>query len=235
MKYLDQNPAISGAESGEDATQSTELLKSRLNALNDRLRELVASTSALDRSKLEKEKALLLLTLEKDHEAWTVAFPSLEVFLNEQQWELAVETLDILFRADQEQSLAALGQAVWLSVTFPIDAELTVAMLQHIVDETPDDSDGAAVAAATASYVVDLRAQGNQHNDLQFFAMQMMGAVARRHSGIDSQEEFESWIKRLELDHPEKFIIRLRNVVDVMVQDNWWFDRDQIRAQLPVN
>ena len=235
MKYLDNNPAVTGAESGEDATHSTALLESRLHALDDRLRELPTDTSELDRSKLENEKALLLLALEKDDEAWKTAFPLLEIFINEQQWELAVEALDILFRADQEDSLAALGQAVWLAVTFPIDAELTVAMLQHIIDETPDDSDGAAVAAATASYIVDLRAQDHQHKDLQFFAMQMMGAVARRHSGIDGQEDFESWIKRLELDHPDKFIIRLRNVVDIMVQDNWWFDRDELRTQLPVN
>ena len=26
---------------------------------------------------------------------------------------------------------------------------------------------------------------------------------------------------------------RLRNVIDVMVQDEWWIDRDSLRARLP--
>ena len=34
---------------------------------------------------------------------------------------------DILFQADQESSLAALGQGLWMAVTYPIDPELTVA------------------------------------------------------------------------------------------------------------
>ena len=35
-------------------------------------------------------------------------------------------------------------------VTFPIDPEITVHLLSHVIDDTPDDADGAAVAAATA-------------------------------------------------------------------------------------
>ena len=59
--------------------------------------------------------------------------------------------------------------------------------------------------------------------------------MARRHSAVEKQLEFEAWMKRLELDQPEKFLIRLRNVVDVLVQDDWWIDRDAIHAELPVN
>jgi len=35
------------------------------------------------------------------------------------------------------------------------------------------------------------------------------------------------------LNDPDKFLVRLRNVVDVLVQDDWWFDRDALHAQLP--
>jgi hypothetical protein len=38
---------------------------------------------------------------------------------------------------------------------------------------------------------------------------------------------------RLELREPDKFLVRLRNVVDVLVQDDWWFDREALQARLP--
>ncbi|EDN65719.1 conserved hypothetical protein [Beggiatoa sp. PS] len=138
-----------------------------------------------------------------------------------------------MFEAEQPDSLVALGHAVWLAVTFPIDPELTAVMLEHIVDETPDDSDGAAVAAVTAHYIIDLRAKGEDRENLLFFANQLLGTISRRHSNIETQADFEAWFKKLELDSPTDFLGRLAQVINIMVQDNWWVDRDALRAKLP--
>jgi hypothetical protein len=118
-------------------------------------------------------------------------------------------------------------------VTCPIDVELAVELLSHVVDETPDDADGAAVAATTALFLADLRAEGTQRENLTFFTSQMLANVARRHSDVDSQEAFDLWRDRLELREPEKFLVRLRNVIDVLVQDEWWFDREALQERLP--
>ena len=91
------------------------------------------------------------------------------------------------------------------------------------------------MAAVTAHYVVDLRAKGRQRDDLMFFTNNLIGTVARRHSKVESQEAFNYWTEKLELNDPAKFLVRLRNVVDVLVQDQWWFDRDAVRERLPVN
>jgi hypothetical protein len=102
-----------------------------------------------------------------------------------------------------------------------------------VVDDTPDDADGAAVAAATAAFLADLRApEGPDRDRLVFFANQLLGRVARRHGQVADQEAFDQWVRRLELDEPDKFLVRLRNVVDVLVQDDWWIDRDAIQSQL---
>jgi hypothetical protein len=116
-----------------------------------------------------------------------------------------------------------------------VDPELAVALLQHIVEETPPDSDGAAVAAATALYVVDLRAQGGQRDDLFIFTNQLLATVARRHSQSHTQEDFDRWFKDMELDDPARFLPRLGMVLDAIAEDNWWVDRDALRARLPVN
>jgi hypothetical protein len=63
----------------------------------------------------------------------------------------------------------------------------------------------------------------------------MIAAVARRHGNVQEQAQFDFWINKLELSDPAKFLPRLRNVVDVLVQDDWWIDREALTAKLPVN
>lgn len=232
MKYLDPEFDF-GAESAEEAMDSTAALEARLHALRERAAEVPDDADPLERAKLQLDEAELLVELGRGSEAWQIARAAFDTFAGARQWGPAVEACRILFLADQPESLAALGNGVWLAVTFPVEPELTLAMLQHIVDETPDDSDGAAVAAATASYVVDLRAGDEEHGDLSFFAMQLLGSVARRHGDVKNQAEFDAWAKGLELEEPEKFLVRLRNVVDVLAQDDWWVDREALQAQLP--
>ncbi len=222
-----------GAESFDETEVSRAALETRLAALSERLRE--SDDDAPATAELKLQQAQVLLELGRNEAAWKTARSGFETLIAGERWAPAVRACEILFLCERPESLAALGQGVWLAVTFPVDPELTLALLQHIIDQTPDDSDGAAIAAATAAYVVDLRTEGAQHDELRFFAAQMLGSVARRHSGIEEQSEFDAWMKRLELYQPERFLVRLRNVIDVLVQDNWWFDVAQIHAKLPVN
>ncbi len=195
---------------------------------------LDGETNAGKKAGLQLELARDLAALEQGEQAWPVCREAFEWFLAQKDWEQAAECCNILYLSEQEGSLSALGQGVWLAVTYPINTEITVELLHHIIDDTPDDSDGAAVAAATAAFVVDVRSKGHpRREDMLFFTQQMLGKVARRHSDINDQAQFNYWIEKLELDQPDKFLVRLRNIVDVLVQDDWWFDRDALRARIP--
>jgi len=227
MEYLNQSTML-----GENDDPNIE---SQLIALEDRYKELPADVNAVDKAFMELQMARLMIGLDRKEESWLMARKVLDIFLDVQDWEKAVDACDVMFLAEQDASISALGQGIWLSVTYPIDPELTVALLQHVIDETPDDADGAAVAAATAIYITELRAEGKKKDNLLFFANQMLGQVSRRHSDIENQEQFDRWIEKMELNDPAKFLIRLRNVVDVLVQDDWWFDRDALQQALPVN
>ena len=209
-------------------------LEGELVELRQQLERLPENASPLQRAALQLEIARALQILERGPEAWPIAQTAFGILVNEQQWEAAADACDIMYEADQEDSLIALGHGIWLGVTFPIDPEISVNLLSHVIDDTPDDSDGAAVAAATAAFLADVRAaEGPEQDRLSFFAQQLLGRVARRHSNVESQEQFELWIERLELNEPDKFLVRLRNVVDVLVQDQWWFDRDALQALIP--
>jgi len=209
-------------------------LESQLIALEERLRELPDDAS-LEHASVQLDMARIHTGLDAGEQAWGMARKVLDIFLQAEEGEKATEECDVLFLSNQESSLSALGQGIWLSVTYPIDPELTLAMMQHVVDETPSDADGAAIAAVVGDYIVEMRAEGKQLEDLRFFANQLLGVVARRHSKIEKQEQFDLWFKRLELDEPAKFLVRMRNVVDVLVQEDWWFDREELQSRLPVN
>ena len=234
MKYLKEDPSMGDADSGEDIAESTVLLEAQLEEFRRQMLELPPNYDPPARADLLLQLGRTLIRLERNQDAWDAGREAFDIFVKREAWEGAVQACDILFTADQPESLAALGQGIWLAVTFPVDPELTVAMLQHVVDETPPDSDGAAVAATVAHYVADLRTEGRQREDLMFYTNQLLATVARRHSNVLDQEAFGRWFKKLELEDPAQFLPRLRNVVDVLVQDEWWIDRDAIRAQLPV-
>jgi hypothetical protein len=235
LKYIKEDPGVGNADSSEDAKESTGMLERLVADLRGELAELSPGAETLRRADLLLQLGRALVRLEKRPEAWGAAREAFDLYLAERAWEGAAQACDILFLSDQPQSLAALGQGIWLAVTYPVDPELSVALLQRVVEETPPDADGAAVAAVTAYYLVDLRARGAQREHLLIYANQVLATVARRHSGVDGQQAFNEWIEDMELNDPALFLPRLRNVVDVLVQDDWWFDREALQAALPVD
>jgi hypothetical protein len=234
MKYLKDSNAHRDADSGDDLETSTQLLEQRLTELERKLAALGPNT-VTERVQTRIEMGQILGDLQRGAQAFDAGRMAFDEAIATEDWERAVLACDVMFNADEEQSLAALGQGIWLAVTFPVDPELTVAMLQHVVDETPPESDGAAVAAIVAHYIADIRAKGKAREDLMFFTNSLLGTVARRHGKVDSQDQFSYWFNKLELDDPQKFLPRLRNIVDVMVQNDWWVDREAIWAKLPVH
>lgn len=233
MKYLDEDAGMRDADSGDEAGVNILQLRNDLKQAQQEIVELPAGYQPLQKAEIHNRIAGLQVDLDQKEEAFDTAREAFDTFVASESWEGAAQACNIMFLADQPDSLPALGQGVWLAVTFPIDPELSVALLQHIIDETPQDSDGAAVAAVTAHYVVDMRAQGKQRDNLTLFTSHMLGTVARRHGDVAKQEQFDYWLEKMELSDPAKFLPRLRNVVDVLVQEDWWVDREAIWASLP--
>lgn len=234
MKHLKNEFNIGDRGGSADGRPSIQHLESRLLDLQSALEQLPQDATTPDRLKLTLDSCYLLLDLERGDEAWNLARDSLDKALAEQLWTQAVEACDVMYQAERDDSIRALAHGIWLGVTFPIEPDLSVAMLQHLVDETPDNSDGAAVAAATACYLVDLRTL-EQQGELRFFTRQMLGQVARRHSQVEDKEIFDFWVERLELNAPDKFLPRLAKILDLLSGGEWWFDRDRLRDLIPAD
>lgn len=236
MKEKHPEHMVIGDKSGIDLAESRPSLEAQLREQEQRLQALPADGKPDRRARLGLDIAGTLLGLQRRKESWEMARSAFDVFAREESWEDAIEACDVLFQCEQEQSLAALGNGVWLAITYPVPAGLTVAMLQHIVDETPDESDGGAVAAMTAHYIADLRTTGKEHESLTFYTSQMVAAVAKRHRGIeDDPEMIRMWTEVLGLNDVDELLARLARILEVIVGDNWWFDREALRERLPTN
>jgi hypothetical protein len=227
----DLEDALSGIEVSENQAH----LLDELERHRQRLRDLPGDVPELERARIVLQLSKVLLGLGRKREAWDTAWDTVTIFVGAGAWQEAVEACEVLYESDQPESLAALGHGVWLAVTWPVDPGLTVGMLHHIVDDTPDDSDGAAVAAAAAHYIAQLRAEGTERENLEFLTGQVLVQVAKRHRNIEGEEMVRTWMQVLGLDAPESLLPMLGEMVDALVGEKWWFDRDQIRARLPVN
>jgi len=218
-----------------DQADSIGEIREALAAARKRLKAIPDDGNPVDRARALLDVAEPLLGLGQGADAWMHAREAFSVFVDYEQWQDAVEAADILYQCEQPDSIAALGQGIWLAVTYPVKAQSTVTLLNYVIDETPNDSDGAAVAAMAAHYIADLRAQGEEKSSLSFLTTQMIARVAKRHRGIEDQATLDVWIEMLQLNEVPELFKRLAIVVDALVGDKWWFDREALRARLPVH
>lgn len=213
-----------------DPKESAEYIKQYLETKQKELSELPDDADAIERALLNLDIAEALVGVGREVESWDIAREAFDLFMANQDWQNAVKCCDVLYQTSQPASLTALGQGVWLAVTYPIDPQLSVNMLSYIIDETPGKADGAAVAAIVAHYIADVRATGKQHESLTFLTKEMVANAAKAHSDVNDQEAMTAWMEKLQLHEPDVFLPRLSLVIGAIVEvDQWWFDRDVLR------
>jgi len=226
---------IADAIQAIDQSASLNELSKLLAKVRKHLNQMSDDSDPVERAQALIDVAEPLLGLGRGAEAWQYAREAFSVFVDYEHWQDAVEAADILYQAEQSDSIIALGQGLWLAVTYPVKAQSTVTLLSHVIDETPDDSDGAAVAAMATHYIADLRCEGEEKTSLTFLTTQLIARVAKRHRGIEDQDTLNTWIEMYNLNDVPELFKRLGLIVDVMVGEKWWFDREALRARLPVH
>jgi len=232
MSDNENNSPIASAPELGDKEMLEQQLKDQLDHMETLQQKFGADQTTLARAQLDIAETMA--GLERGEEAWSLARGAFDLFLKEQNWQDAVEACEVLYQCDQHASIQALGMGVWLAVTFPIKMQTSYVMLEHIVDETPDKSDGGAVAAMVAHYIADLRAEDDKARaNMQFLTANLLGRVAKRHSDVNDQAGLDFWIEKLELNNQEKLFSRFSLIINAIVDDQWWFDRDELRKHIP--
>ncbi len=217
---------------------SRQFLEIALEERQSKLMAMQADIAPESRAALQLETADIMIELGKPgmpEAAWGLAKEAFIIYLESKNWEAAVQSCDTLYRTELPAAVTALGNGLWLAITYPVDAEVSLLMLNNLIEDTPDKSDGAAVAAAVAHYLADLRLTDEKRDSVMFLTTNMLSKVAERHSNVKDQGQLNFWMDKLELNDPTVFIPRMGQVIDALVNGNWWYDRDQLRAELPIN
>jgi len=214
-----------------DAKDSQEFLQQQEIELQEKLNK-VSEEGSLERADILLNLSNSELGQRKMEQTWNHAKAAFDIFIKLRQWEKAVEACDILYQTELPSSISALGHGVWLAVTFPIPAQNSINILNHIINETPDDADGAALAAIVAHYIVDLRCEGKDKENLQFITMNMISKVAKRHSQVETQMGLDVWMDKLELKDPSVFLPRFSLVVGAIIGETWWFDKTELQSYI---
>ena len=233
-KNTDQTSGLEFTE----ASESREFLREQLDKKQKQLAALTIECDPLERANIQYEIAEIMLDsggAGMPEAAWGLAKEAFSIYMEHEKFHEAVNACDVLYRSDLPAAVVALGHAMWLSVTYPIDPELSIVMMKNLIDDTPPKSDGAAVAAATAHYIADLRLEGEKRESVMFLTKNLLTQVAERHSNVSDQGQMNFWMDKLELNDPAQFLPKLAQVIDAIVAGDWWFDRDELRSKLPVN
>jgi hypothetical protein len=234
----DKNNAQRSGLEFTEAAESRDFLKQELDKKQIQLAQLKLDCDPLERAKLQHEIAEIMLDAGGNgmpEAAWGLAKEAFKIYLKHNEVENAINALDVLYRTELPAGVVALGHAMWLAVTYPVDPELSIVIMKNLIDDTPKKSDGAAVAAATAHYIADLRLDGEKRESVMFLTTNMIAQVAERHSNVTDQGQLNFWMDKLELNDPDKFLPKLSQVIDAIVAGDWWFDKEELRAKLPVN
>jgi len=187
---------------------------------------------------MERAKALLDLAnaelgMTQMSDVWNHAKAAFDICIAHEEWQLAVEACDLLYQTELPSSITALGHGVWLSVTYPLEPEYSINMLNYVINETTDDADGAALAAITAHFIVDRRSEGKARDDLKVLTTNMLAKVALRHSKVETQVGLDVWMDKMDLRDPDVFLPRMGMVVGAIIGDgNWWFDKAELQKKL---
>ncbi|MEE9351113.1 MAG: hypothetical protein V3U78_02540 [Thiotrichaceae bacterium] len=219
------------------AEDSRKFLATELKQKQDKLQKLTIDSSQIIRANLQADIAEIMLDIADAgmiEAAWGYAKESFLIYIEQSKWEDAVHAADILYRTELPAAVTALGNGLWLAITYPIDPELSIVMIKNLVDDTPNSSDGAAVAAAVAHYIADMRFEGEKRDSTMFLTSSLLAKVAERHGNVTDQAQMNSWMLKLELNDPEKFLPRMAQVLDAIVEGNWWYDKEELRSRLPV-
>ncbi len=216
-----------------DAKESREFLAAKVTELTEKLDNLPSVVAPMERARALLDLANAELGMTQMSDVWNHAKAAFDICIAHEEWQLAVEACDLLYQTELPSSITALGHGVWLSVTYPLEPEYSINMLNYIINETTDDADGAALAAITAHFIVDQRSAGKKRDDLKVLTTNMLAKVALRHSKVETQVGLDVWMDKMDLRDPDVFLPRMGMVVGAIIGDgNWWFDKAELQKKL---
>ena len=126
----------------------------------------------------------------------------------------------------EENPLAYLAQAIWLSLKIQVPLSANIQLIAALFSAIPQGEPLESLLATTANFLCQRRGESHpQLPQLQEFSFKMLSSAASA-QGITTPEDFEAWMTRSQLNDPAVFLPRLNQRLEDLVGDGWLFERE---------
>lgn len=166
-------------------------------------------------------------------EEWQLNKAAIARYGKSRQWKEALNLLTILSKKHKNREIyKALAQRIWIALKSDAPVTDVVLSLFHLLNTLGPSHDIAGPLAALAHLMAKHRTPEHPDQPLAHAQAQQMFALVLDAVGIVGDEAFAKWVTHNRLNDPNHYVPIVMNCLEVMVGDDWWFDRALLQEDM---
>ncbi|MBF0381120.1 MAG: hypothetical protein HQL69_08880 [Magnetococcales bacterium] len=166
-------------------------------------------------------------------EEWKLNKAAITRFAKDSNWPEALKILKMLSTKHRNKEVyKALAMRVWICLKSDAPGYEVVLSLFHLLNTLTAKHEVAGPIAALAHLMAKTRTPDHEDRDLAMGQSQQMFNMICEYHKIIGEEAFHKWVAGNKLDDPNHYIPIVMNCLDIMVGDDWWFDREQLQKEM---
>ena len=166
-------------------------------------------------------------------EEWKLNRAAITRFAKDSNWEEVLKLLKILSTKHRNKEVyKALAMRVWVCLKSDAPGSEVVLSLFHLLNTLGSKHEIAGPIAALAHLMAKNRTPEHADRDLAMGQAQQMFNLVCENLGVVGEEPFKKWVAASKLDDPNHYIPIVMNCLDIMVGDDWWFDREKLQKEM---
>ncbi|MBF0142709.1 MAG: hypothetical protein HQL59_04530 [Magnetococcales bacterium] len=164
---------------------------------------------------------------------WAMRRQAVLQFSRSGQWDEVLKTLTFMSSSPRHSGIyQALGHRVWVALKTQAPASDTVLALFHLLNTLGPRHEIAGPVAALAHFVARHRTPDHPDRELAMGQAQQMFALVCGAINVLPGEPFDRWVRETHLDDPNHYVPVVLRALELMVGEEWWFDREALERQL---
>ncbi|MBF0284751.1 MAG: hypothetical protein HQL51_09860 [Magnetococcales bacterium] len=170
-----------------------------------------------------------------EEEDWELNREELKRHNQAHKWGEVLRVLYYLSNKDGHPDVhKALAQAAWMALKWDAPTPEATVILYNLLVTIGPRHRAAGALSSLANLLVKLR--GPRHADPELAhaqALQMLRFTSNA-QGVepDNQEAFLQWVADHQLNDPEVIIPPVFELIDALVQGDWWIDREAVQQEM---
>lgn len=165
-------------------------------------------------------------------EEWQLNKAAVARYAKSGQWDEALKILTQLSKKQKTHEIyKALAQRIWIALKSEAPVTDVVLSLFHLLNTLGPRHDIAGAVAALAHLMAKHRTPDHPDQGLAQAQAQQMFALVLDEAGVVGDEAFGKWVIHHRLNDPNHYVPIVLNCLEIMVGDDWWFDRTLLQEE----